>query len=138
MRRLLAHISLLAAVMATPIRANAQDSIAETVRKAGELRLEYRFAEALEQGNMDPGDSLRLEQLRMENLNGENMLRFASTPTVVARKQLSLKDFYLWYPKDAGSWCQTPNVFDASGAFPGATYVPDQAREIYFSRFMMI
>lgn len=139
MRRPKAYFPIIVALL-LGAEAMAQAPLDETVRKVEALRQEYRFAEAaeicaqaLEHGTMDPGDSLRLEQLRMENLNGENMLHFASTPTVVARKQLSLKDFYLWYPKDAGSWCPTPNAFDSSSAFPGATYVPDGAREIYFS-----
>lgn len=139
MRRPKAYFPIIVALL-LGAEAMAQAPLDETVRKVEALRQEYRFAEAaeicaqaLEHGTMDPGDSLRLEQLRMENLNGENMLHFASTPTVVAKKQLSLKDFYLWYPKDAGSWCQTPNAFDSSSAFPGATYVPDGAREIYFS-----
>lgn len=135
MRRISAYFTILA-VLILGTQAKAQTPISQ----AEALRQEYRFAEAaeicaqaLEHGTMDPADSLRLEQIRMENLNGENMLRFASSPTVVAKKQLSLKDFYLWYPMDGGSWCQAPNAFDSSAAFPGATFVPDGASEIYFS-----
>lgn len=124
-------------------QAQAQNQFRQALSKAEELRLEYRFTEsartsgeALEKADPAKTDSLtlaRLNESRIWALNGEAMLGFAGSPKVVARKQVPLAEFHLWYQTSAGSWYQTPNVLSSSGAFPQATFIPEGAGEIYFS-----
>ncbi len=146
MRRISGHISAIgAALVITAVSGFAQTPLGLTLEKAESLRMEYRFDEAaelcenaLEEVSMatnaaDSSGLIRLEQTMTLSRNGGNMLRYASFPKAVAKKRLSLEEFFLWYPLDVGTWCQTPNVFDKVHGFPFAAFVPENASEIYFS-----
>ena len=105
------------------------------------LRMEYRFAESVEMYEAAlaaTGDSLERLEIDARILlseNGLSMTGFVGTPSIVARHRFSVRDFYLFYPLEDNSWVPVPNRLDTLGTnpFSRATYVPDGAREIYFS-----
>ena len=146
MKRIFAVMTaMMALVSGIMVKAYAQDSVREVLDKSESLRKEYRFSEAaqicekaLEERTMVPEniDSLamaRIEESLIMARNGENMLRYCSTPKVVAKRLYPIDEFFLWYPFEDGSWRQTPNVFDKSAAFPYATYAPESSKELYFA-----
>lgn len=143
MRRHFAEIFAISVLMASAaLQVQAQNQLRQALSRAEELRLEYRFDESASaaekalasvDASADSSTVAQLTRTRTWALNGQTMLRYAASPTVVARKQVPLKEFFLWYPAMAGSWCPSPNVLDSSGAFPAATFVPDGSSEIYFS-----
>lgn len=105
------------------------------------LRMEYRFAESVEMYEAAlaaSGDSLERLEIDARILlseNGLSMTGFVGTPSIVARHRFSVRDFYLFYPLEDNSWVPVPNLLDTLGTnlFSRATYVPEGAREIYFS-----
>ena len=105
------------------------------------LRMEYRFAESVEMYEAAlaaTGDSLERLEIDARILlseNGLSMTGFVGTPSIVARHRFSVRDFYLFYPLEDNSWIPVPNLLDTLGTnpFSRATYVPEGAREIYFS-----
>ena len=105
------------------------------------LRMEYRFAESVEMYEAAlaaTGDSLERLEIDARILlseNGLSMTGFVGTPSIVARHRFSVRDFYLFYPLEDNSWVPVPNLLDTLGTnpFSRATYVPEGAREIYFS-----
>lgn len=105
------------------------------------LRMEYRFAESVEMYEAAlaaTGDSLERLEIDTRILlseNGLSMTGFVGTPSIVARHRFSVRDFYLFYPLEDNSWVPVPNLLDTLGTnpFSRATYVPEGAREIYFS-----
>lgn len=105
------------------------------------LRMEYRFAESVEMYEAAlaaTGDSLERLEIDARILlseNGLSMTGFVGTPSIVARHRFSVRDFYLFYPLEDNSWVPVPNRLDTLGTnpFSRATYVPEGAREIYFS-----
>ena len=105
------------------------------------LRLEYRFDEAVEayakalSKTDDPALRHEVERRMAMAQNGRNMTDYCSTPVVVARRQFSRKDFFLFYPLPSGSWRVTPNQLDsaASDTAPLPVYAPKGAKGVYFS-----
>lgn len=125
--------------LALPARVSERaDSL---MRVADSLRKEYDFTNALEvcrEALELPVDSLErigIEDSRLLCENGANMLDFVYRPSVVARKRVSLNDFFLYYPLKDKSWHPVPNVLDGSSGHPfsRAVYAGDGDREIYFS-----
>lgn len=113
----------------------------ELMEQGDSLRMEYRFAESLgmyEAALAATGDSLERLEIDARILlseNGLSMTGFVGTPSIVARHRFSVRDFYLFYPLEDNSWVPVPNLLDTLGTnpFSRATYVPEGAREIYFS-----
>ncbi len=111
------------------------------MRAADSLRKEYDFTNALavcREALELPVDSLErigIEDSRLLCENGANMLDFVYRPSVVARKRVSLNDFFLYYPLEDKSWHPVPDVLDGSSGHPfsRAVYAGDGDREIYFS-----
>lgn len=111
------------------------------MRAADSFRKEYDFTNALavcREALELPVDSLErigIEDSRLLCENGANMLDFVYRPSVVARKRVSLNDFFLYYPLEDKSWHPVPNVLDGSSGHPfsRAVYAGDGDREIYFS-----
>ena len=113
--------------------------IRDLLQRAGELRRDYRFAEALDLCE----DALALanqpawrEAVDEEMLlcrNGDQMTDFCSRPRTVARKRFLLEDFYLYYPLEDGAWRPLPGALDTLGGFPGAVYFPDGTQKLYFA-----
>ena len=113
----------------------------ELMEQGDSLRMEYRFAESVEMYEAAlaaTGDSLERLEIDARILlseNGLSMTGFVGTPSIVARHRFSVRDFYLFYPLEDNSWVPVPNRLDTLGTnpFSRATYVPEGAREIYFS-----
>ncbi len=111
------------------------------MRAADSFRKEYDFTNALavcREALELPVDSLErigIEDSRLLCENGANMLDFVYRPSVVARKRVSLNDFFLYYPLEDKSWHPVPDVLDGSSGHPfsRAVYAGDGDREIYFS-----
>ena len=114
---------------------------ADMVSEADALRSAYRFEDALAlyraAASMTTDEELHkaIEEKYSLAQNGLNMTDFCSTPTVVARQNVPLKDFMLFYPLKSGSWRQTPNILDTTtvARVPQAVYIPKDARSVYFS-----
>ena len=108
---------------------------------ADSLHEACRFSEAVSAWDSalacgpDSLTALSVRSRRIQSLNGANMVRYASTPVVVARERFSLSDFFLFYPLPDRSWRKLPNSLDTLDRSTPvtATYAPEGAREIYFS-----
>lgn len=113
----------------------------DMVSEADALRGACRFEDALAiykaAASMTTDEDLHktIEEKFSLAQNGLNMTDFCSTPVVVARQNLPLKDFMLFYPLRGGSWRQTPNVLDTTTVcrIPQAVYIPKDASSVYFS-----
>lgn len=94
--------------------------IQEMLRKAEIQRREYKFSDAVRTCEEAMSLAAEPQQQRMvaEALalarNGESMADYCSTPKVVARKLLSLSDFYLYYPLESASWRPLPEGLAAA------------------------
>lgn len=122
--------------------------VIEEMRRADTLREQYRFEEAVEAylsaSAMMPADSLldakdSIIKMDLSNRilmaeNGLSMMDFVYVPTVVARHRFPIEEFFLYYPLPEGTWRKTPSQLDSTyHAFSKASYVPDDAKEIYWS-----
>lgn len=122
--------------------------VIEEMRRADMLREQYRFEEAVEAylsaSAMMPADSLldtkdSIIKMDLSNRilmaeNGLSMMDFVYVPTVVARHRFPIDEFFLYYPLPEGTWRKTPSQLDSTyHAFSKASYVPDDAKEIYWS-----
>lgn len=122
--------------------------VIEEMRRADMLREQYRFEEAVEAylsaSAMMPADSLldakdSIIKMDLNNRilmaeNGLSMMDFVYVPTVVARHRFPIEEFFLYYPLPEGTWRKTPSQLDSTyHAFSKASYVPDDAKEIYWS-----
>lgn len=122
--------------------------VIEEMRRADMLREQYRFEEAVEAylsaSAMMPADSLldakdSIIKMDLSNRilmaeNGLSMMDFVYVPTVVARHRFPTDEFFLYYPLPEGTWRKTPSQLDSTyHAFSKASYVPDDAKEIYWS-----
>lgn len=122
--------------------------VTEEMRRADTLREQYRFEEAVEAYHsasaMMPADSLldakdSIIKMDLSNRilmaeNGLSMMDFVYVPTVVARHRFPIDEFFLYYPLPEGTWRKTPSQLDSTyHAFLKASYVPDDAKEIYWS-----
>ena len=154
MSRLFAYgyrLAVLAGLLLAPVGAWGQEMPADSsidyraamvqdmIRRAGELRRQYRFADAVdlcEDALSICRDSIQREAVSEALLlarNGENMTEFCSTPTVVAQQRFSREDFFLSYPLEDGAWRPVPNVLDSLGGYPPATYIPEGAQKLYYA-----
>ena len=116
-------------------------SVAELRAIGDSLRLRYEFApsvKALEAALDASADSL--ERIDIENdlllsRNGLSMSDYCSRPVVIARKRLSVNDFFLYYPMRDSSWRTLPNCLDSLSTHPlvHASYVPEGAEQLYYS-----
>lgn len=107
---------------------------------ADSLVMNYHFEEALSllkdaKENADSLSSLAIDEMMTDSQNGWSMSGFCSNPTVVAKQRFALKEFFLYYPVEDHSWRLLPNKLDKAvgNRFVNSTYVPEGAREIYWS-----
>lgn len=117
----------------------AQNPARGLLEKADSARMAYEFPLAVElcgkAVELDSTVRERAEELILSCQNGVSMMGFCSQPTVVARREFSLKNFFLYYPLENGSWHLTPNQLDTLGGdrFSKATYIPDEAKDIFYT-----
>ena len=113
------------------------DGALQNERKADSLYRVYEFSRAAEiylqmARTAQPEDRNRLELKAIACQNGEAMLHYVSTPTVVTRKTLDKKDFFLHYP-DISSIGHFTLRTDASGSFSDTLFVPENKNTLYYS-----
>lgn len=100
----------------------------------------YKFSEAVsafEKARIG-ADSISLQAIDEAMVyaqNGDNMTAFCSTPETVARERFSLKEFFLFYPLEEGSWRALPNMLDGDdgSGIVKATYLPDGKDILFWS-----
>ncbi|MGM9741530.1 MAG: TolB family protein [Candidatus Cryptobacteroides sp.] len=119
---------------------NNEISLTELKTGTDSLMRDYRFDDALAlfrkaAAGADSLDAIVIDELMVQAQNGKNMAGFCSTPVPVAKQRFSLKDFYLFYPLQDGSWRPVPNQIDNGDGkgFVKATYWPDDADVLYWS-----
>ncbi len=108
----------------------------ELITRGDSLHRAYDFAAAFNdyaeayRKTSDPGAGKKAAAAQ----NGLNLSDFCAEPSVIARQRFSRRDFYLFYPLKNGAWRSSPNQLDSlGGPYASATYVPKNAREIYYS-----
>ena len=114
----------------------------EAFLKANALHNEYRFndAKAIYDSILKvTTDSIQIQQLNkmiIQCENGIGLVEYLYRPNVIAKKNVSLSDFYLYYSdlKDS-SWVKNPNPF-VNGEHPiySAIYAPVSHSEYYFAQ----
>lgn len=130
--------ALLAAVLLC-VGAQAQTTQKRLLALSDSARMAYDFPASLDfcqkAIRVDSTARYRYEEPLILAQNGLSMMNFCSQPTVIARKVVSLKDFFLYYPLQDGSWRPAPNQLDSSGnnLMARAVYAPEDATEIYYS-----
>ncbi|MCR5518960.1 MAG: hypothetical protein K6F21_01390, partial [Bacteroidales bacterium] len=82
-------------------------------------------------------DTLRIPEIEFklsQSRNGRAMAGYCQKPKVVARKNFSLKDFFLYYPLADRSWRPAPNRLDPAGSdFSPVVWFPRGSKEAYWS-----
>lgn len=114
----------------------------EAFLKANALHNEYRFndAKAIYDSILKvTTDSIQIQQLNkmiIQCENGIGLVEYLYRPNVIAKKDVALSDFYLYYSdlKDS-SWVKNPNPF-VNGEHPiySAIYAPVSHSEYYFAQ----
>ena len=114
----------------------------EAFLKANALHNEYRFndAKAIYDSILKvTTDSIQIQQLNkmiIQCENGLGLVEYLYRPNVIAKKNVALSDFYLYYSdlKDS-SWVKNPNPF-VNGEHPiySAIYAPVSHSEYYFAQ----
>ena len=138
-KKLSLSISALLAAVLTCVGTYAQTTQKRLLALSDSARMAYDFPAALEfcqkAIRLDSTARSRYEEPLILAQNGLSMMGYCSQPAVIARKVVSLKDFFLYYPLPEGSWRPTPNQLDSTGKhlMARAVYIPDNASEIYYS-----
>ncbi|MBR4802185.1 MAG: PD40 domain-containing protein [Bacteroidales bacterium] len=105
--------------------------------RADSLYRRYEFARAAKiyaqmAQTAEPQDKSRLELKSIACQNGEAMLQYVSTPTIVTRKVLEKNDFFLYYPKisTVGHFIHAPAGLASTS---DTLYLPDNKNTLYYS-----
>ena len=93
---------------------------------AEELMRECRFEDAM-RAYMAASDDAGVDRAQY----ALSMADFCAKPHVVARKNFSRADFFLYYPLKKEAWRQGPNPLDSLKGFP--VYMPKGAKTVYYS-----
>ncbi len=114
----------------------------EMLKKGDSLHLEYRFNEALATYMSlldETKDSLKrlvIEEKIIQCENGNSLLKFAVTPSVIKNQLFSKEEFYLYFSslRDS-SWMKIPNSFVKGKAqkYYNAIFFPEGSKKILFS-----
>ncbi len=115
----------------------------EKILEADTLHLRYNFSEAIEKYNSilksnttDSITNILISNKIIECENGINLLKYSINPTVIAKKQSSVNDFYLYLPDfQSKGWIKIPNPFvnDNTHIYQKATYFPNNNKKVIFS-----
>lgn len=91
------------------------------------------FSRALESCS-DSLSHIEIEKKLTCSRNARMMSAYCTHPKVVARKNFSIKDFFLYYPLPDRSWQPSPNKLDTlGGRYAPAIYCPLGSKEIFWS-----
>lgn len=128
-------------VFLAPVALSAQ-SIEAKIDQAQRYHNSYDFDNALNiyesllKSVKDSLAKIEIIEKMVLSQNGKNMLQFATIPTVLAKKQVAAKDFYLYYSHlQDSAWVDLPNSFVKEGGHPfyTASYFPKGSKEFFFS-----
>ncbi len=133
-----------AALFETPV-VDAPDlselSFDELLTRGDELRRDYEFSKALEtyqaarEKAASETDRTSSGRKIVMAQHGMTLSEACRIPNVVAKQRFSLKDFFLFYPLEGGSWRAAPNSLDpAPDSLVGATFFPREATSVFFSK----
>lgn len=127
----------LLAVCNTSAAQTMSDGAKKNEQKADSLYRRYEFARAAAiysqmAKTADAQDKNRLELKAIACQNGEAMLHYVSSPTIVTRKILDKKDFFLYYPKisSVGHFISSPQGLPSTS---DTLYLPDNKNTLYYS-----
>jgi negative regulator of replication initiation len=120
---------------------DTSSAMSEALSRADNLRLQYKFRESVDaykaarDAEPDSAAKVMIDEAMVTAQNGLSMMEYCGNPVVVARKKLSVNDFFLYYPLPSGSWRSVPNVLDSLGpdTFAKAVYAPKGTTSIYYS-----
>lgn len=92
------------------------------------------YSEALRKCR-DTSRRAEIEKKLSQSRNGQSMSAFCQRPKVVARKNFSRRDFFLYYPLTDRSWRPAPNRLDSLGSADSpVVWFPRGSREAYWSK----
>ena len=116
---------------------NLSDGAQKNERRADSLYHRYEFARARDiyaqmAQTAEAQDKNRLELKSIACQNGQAMLQYVSSPTIVTRKVQEKKDFYLYYPKisSVGHFIHAPQGLPSTS---DTLYLPDDKNTLYYS-----
>lgn len=127
-------LPVVALLFTTPAKAQ---NAPESERVADSLYRSYSFAEARAiyeklAAKAEPAQKRALDMKIICCQNGEEMLKFVSEPTVVTRKTMDKRDFYLYYPNisAAGGFIHAPEGLNTTS---DTLYLADNTNTLYYS-----
>lgn len=116
---------------------NLSEGAQKNERRADSLYRRYEFARARDiyaqmAQTAEGQDKNRLELKSIACQNGQAMLQYVSSPTVVTRKVQEKMDFYLYYPKisSVGHFIHAPQGLPSTS---DTLYLPDGKNTLYYS-----
>lgn len=116
---------------------NLSDGAQKNERRADSLYRRYEFARARDiyaqmAQTAEGQDKNRLELKSIACQNGQAMLQYVSSPTIVTRKIQDKKDFYLYYPKisSVGHFIHAPQGLPSTS---DTLYLPEDKNTLYYS-----
>lgn len=125
------------AVCNTSVAQTMSDGAQKNEQRADSLYRRYEFSRAAaiysQMAQTAEGqDKNRLELKAIACQNGEAMLHYVSSPTIVTRKILDKKDFFLYYPKisSVGHFISSPQGLPSTS---DTLYLPDNTNTLYYS-----
>ena len=116
---------------------NLSEGAQKNERRADSLYRRYEFARARDiyaqmAQTAEGQDKNRLELKSIACQNGQAMLQYVSSPTIVTRKIQDKRDFYLYYPKisSVGHFIHAPQGLPSTS---DTLYLPDDKNTLYYS-----
>ncbi|MBR5075248.1 MAG: PD40 domain-containing protein, partial [Bacteroidales bacterium] len=116
---------------------NLSEGAQKNERRADSLYRRYEFARARDiyaqmAQTAEGQDKNRLELKSISCQNGQAMLQYVSSPTIVTRKIQEKKDFYLYYPKisSVGHFIHAPQGLPSTS---DTLYLPNDKNTLYYS-----
>lgn len=130
-------LPVVALLLTTPAKAQNNQKAQQKERVADSLYRSYNFAEALTiyeelAAKAEPAEKRALDMKIICCQNGEEMLKFVSEPTVVTRKTMDKRDFFLYYPNIniAGGFIHAPEGLNTTS---DTLYLANNTNTLYYS-----
>ena len=135
----LGFILIFSTLLIPGLEAGSQTIVDRIIAQADSARLAYDFPLAVslcqKAADIDSTAAEKIGDLMIISGNGLSMMDFCSRPVVVARQDVPLKDFMLFYPLATRGWRKSPNQLDSLGGtgLVQAVYFPEGTRDLYYS-----
>lgn len=130
-------LPVVALLLTTPAKAQNNQKAQQKERVADSLYRSYNFAEALTiyeelAAKAELAEKRALDMKIICCQNGEEMLKFVSEPTVVTRKTMDKRDFFLYYPNIniAGGFIHAPEGLNTTS---DTLYLANNTNTLYYS-----